>query len=198
MAEIILASASPVRAAMLRQAGLSVTCHPARIDEETIRAALSAEGASPRDQADALAEMKALRLSDRFPDAFVIGCDQILDCDGTVYSKPASIDAARAQLLSLRGRTHLLHSAVVLYHKRRPEWRHLGEARLTMRPFSDSFLDSYLQRNADSVTTTVGAYKIEEEGLRLFSQIRGDHFTILGLPLLPLLNHLALRGVIEA
>ncbi len=198
MSPIVLASASPIRAALLRNAGLEVESHPARIDEETIRAALTAEGASPRDQADALAEMKAAKLAPRFPRSVVIGCDQVLDFGGQVYGKPETPDAARAQLLALRGGTHRLLSAVVVYQDGGPVWRHMGEVRLTMREFSDEYLDGYIARNGASVLNSVGGYKLESEGVRLFSRIEGDYFTVLGLPLVALLGYLGQRGVIPA
>lgn len=198
MTQIILASASAIRAALLGNAGLRLTTAVARVDEESLRQAMTAEGASPRDQADALAELKAARIAGRNPEAVVIGCDQVLDLDGQVLGKPETIDAARAQLTRLRGRSHKLHSAVVLYEGNRPVWRHVEEVRLTMRAFSDDYLDDYLQRNGAGLLDSVGGYKLEEEGVRLFSEVRGDYFTVLGLPLLPLLNYLAQRGMIAA
>lgn len=197
MSEIILASQSKIRAELLCNAGLSVTCHPARIDEDAIRVALEAEGAHPRDQADALAEMKAQKVASRFPDAVVIGCDQVLDFKGKVFGKPADVDAARAQLLALSGQTHKLLSAVVLYEKGKPVWRHVGEVRLTMREISPAYLDAYLLRNGKSILDSVGGYKLESEGVRLFSRVDGDYFNVLGLPLLPLLGYLGQRGMIE-
>jgi len=191
-----LASGSVTRLALLQAAGLDVTATPVRLDEAALRASLAAEGASPRDMADALAEMKARKLADRLSGALVLGCDQILDCDGEVWGKPASADAARAQLVRLRGRTHRLFSALVLFDGQDPVWRHVGDVRLTMRPFSDGYLDAYLQRNWPALADTVGAYKLEDEGVRLFERIEGDYFSILGLPLLPLLDYLGRRGFI--
>jgi septum formation protein len=195
---ILLASSSEIRLQMLRAAGVSVTVRPARIDEEAIRAALESEGATPRDLADTLAEMKARKIAEKEPTAHVLGCDQVLELKGQVFAKPASPEDARAQLLALRGKTHRLLSAAVLYHDGRPVWRHVGEARLTMRDLSDSYLDDYLARNWDSIRHAVGCYKLEEEGVRLFSAIEGDHFTILGLPLIPLLSYLGQKGIIPA
>lgn len=198
MRPILLASTSPVRATLLRNAGLAFDTRPARIDEETIRTALEAEGATPRDIADALAEMKAARIAPRHPEALVIGCDQVLEFEGRALGKPATPEALRAQILALRGHTHRLFSAVVVYQDSRPLWRHVGVARLTMHAISDAYLDDYLSRNAADLMDSVGGYKLESEGVRLFSQIEGDYFTILGLPLLPLLSWLAVRGDIPA
>lgn len=193
----ILASGSSIRAQMLRNAGLAVDVQPARVDEAAILEALLLDGASPRDIADALAESKARKVAGRRPESYVLGCDQVLSVKGECLQKPQTQQAARAQLQQLRGQTHQLLSAAVLYNEGEPVWRHVGVARLTMRPFSDSFLDSYIARNWPGISESVGAYKLEEEGVRLFAQIQGDYFTILGLPLLELLNYLSLRGVIE-
>jgi septum formation protein len=195
---LVLASGSATRARLLAQAGIGVEPRPARIDEEALCHALVADGVRPRDVADALAEAKARKVSRHAADAVVIGCDQVLDVDGAVWGKPDSRDAARAQLRALRGRSHMLHSAVVLYHRGEPIWRHVGEVRLTMRPFSDAYLDAYLGRNWPAVQQSVGAYLMEGEGVRLFSRVEGDHFDVLGLPLVPLLDYLSLRGFIPA
>ena len=195
---LLLASASETRAAMLRAAGLSPQVLPARIDEEAIRAALQAEGAGPRDLADALAEMKARKLSDKHPDALVLGADQVLELKGEVFAKPETPDAARAQLRALSGKTHRLLSAAVVYRAGKPEWRHVGEARLTMHDLTGGEIDSYVTRNWDSIRHSVGCYQIEKEGVCLMSRIEGDHFTILGLPLIPLLSWLRLRGEMPA
>ena len=183
---------------MLRAAGLVVTSRPARIDESAIRAGLAAEGAGPRDQADALAELKARKIALREPDALVLGADQILSLHGAVLAKPETQSDARAQLLALRGQSHHLYSAAVLYDSGAPIWRHVSTARLTMRAFSDAYLDAYLSRCWPGISGSVGGYQIEAEGVRLFDQIEGDHFTILGLPLLPLLSYLGLRGLIPS
>lgn len=195
---LILASGSEIRASLLRRAGVEVTALPARIDEEMIRQSLQAENAKPHDVADALAEMKAARVADKHPGALVLGCDQVLEFGGAILSKPETLEQARQQLTDLRGKSHRLLSALVLYDAAKPIWRHIGEANLTMKPVSDRYLDGYLGRNWPGISASVGGYKLEEEGIRLFSAITGDYFTILGLPLLPLLSYLAQRGFIES
>lgn len=155
------------------------------------------DGAKPRDIADALAEQKARRVSSKHPDALVIGCDQVLDFSGKLLSKPPTIAAAKQQLTALRGEQHSLYSAVVIYQNNRALWRHVGHTRLWMRDFSDQFLDGYLARTGNEITQTVGCYKFEEEGIRLFSKIEGDYFNILGMPLLELVNQLTTLGPLE-
>jgi septum formation protein len=194
--QILLASSSPTRLQMLRAAGLTVDAIAPRVDEASIRDALVAEGAHPRDIADTLAEMKARKVAEKHPDALVLGCDQVLALDRQTFAKPETPDEARAQLRQLRGHSHKLLSAIVAYENAQPVWRHVAEARLTMHAISDAYLDDYVIRNWDSIRHSVGCYKIEEEGVRLFSAITGDHFTILGLPLLPLLAWAGTRGMI--
>lgn len=198
MRPIVLASTSSIRATLLRNAGVQITTHSARVDEDTIRAALQAEGATPRDIADTLAEMKAERIAARHPDALIIGADQVLDYRGQAFGKPADTGELRQQLQTLRGQTHQLLSAAVVFEEGRPVWRHVGLARLAMRDFSDDWLNGYLDRNAADLLDSVGGYKLESEGVRLFSRIEGDYFTILGLPLLPLLEWLSVRGSIPS
>jgi septum formation protein len=193
---VLLASSSSTRLQMLQAAGLTVDAIAPRVDESSIRDSLVAEGAHPRDIADTLAEMKARKVAEKHPDALILGCDQVLALDRQTFAKPETQDEARAQLRQLRGQSHKLLSAIVAYENAQPVWRHVAEARLTMHAISDAYLDDYVARNWDSIRHSVGCYKIEEEGVRLFSAITGDHFTILGLPLLPLLAWLGTRGMI--
>lgn len=193
---IILASTSEIRSNLLRNAGVNHDIIPARIDEDSVKRALEAEGAPPRDIADTLAEMKARKVAEKGQGGLVIGCDQVLSFKGKVLSKPETRDDARTQMNTLRGETHQLLSAAVIYEDLKPVWRHVGVARLSMRDFSDAYRDDYLDRNWDSIRWSVGGYKIEEEGIRLFRMVQGDTFTIQGLPLLELLSYLTLRGTL--
>jgi septum formation protein len=194
---LLLASSSAIRLHLLQQAGIETTAMPARIDEETIRQSLESEQAKPQDIADALAEMKARKLAEKHPEALVLGCDQLLAFNDKIYAKAESIADARSQLQAFRGQTHTLISALVLYDAGKPIWRHISTAKLTMRNASDTYIDAYLARNWHSIQHAVGGYKLEEEGIRLFTAIDGDYFTILGLPLLPLISYLGTRGFIE-
>ncbi len=197
MLPLLLASASPIRRQLLEAAAIPVEALPARVDEDNIRAALEAEGAHPRDIADTLAEAKARKLAARHPERLVLGCDQVLEFDRRVWSKPETPDQALIQLKTLRGQTHRLLSAAVVYDRAQPVWRHVSRADLTMRQVSDRYLQDYVARNWQQIRHSVGAYQLEAEGVRLFSAIEGDYFTILGLPLLPLLDWLGTRGFID-
>lgn len=193
---VVLASASEARATMLRGAGVAVEIAPAHVDEEAIKEAFRAEGVAPRDLADALAEAKARRGGAAHPDALVIGADQVLVAGDEMFDKPRNRAEARAQLMQLRGGSHELLSAAVIAVGGAPVWRHVGAARLTMRPFSEAFLDSYLEAEGDAVLSTVGGYRIEGRGAQLFSRVSGDYFSILGMPLLEVLGYLRARKVI--
>lgn len=195
--DIILASGSEIRAQLLRNAAISHEVIRPRVDEEALKLALVSEEASPRDIADALAESKARKIGMKRPEALVIGCDQVLARDGAIYSKPETPEAALDQLRALRAKRHMLLSAAVIYHNGEPLWRHVGQVRLYMRDLSDSYLEDYVERNWDSIRWSVGGYKLEEEGVRLFSRIEGDYFTILGLPLLELINYLVMAGDLD-
>lgn len=194
---LTLASASEIRAQLLRNAGVEIDIQPARIDEETIRASLEADGASPRDLADALAEFKARKISEKNPDHLVLGCDQVAELGGKVLSKPRDEGDAKAQLAMMSGQTHRLLSAAVLYQDGKPLWRHVGVVRMRMRDLSDDYIANYVIRNWESIRHSVGAYKLEEEGVRLFAKVDGDYFNVLGLPLTELLSYLILRGDLE-
>jgi len=194
--ELKLASTSATRREMLEKAGVAVICHAPRVDEDLIRDSLLSEGASPRDIADALAEAKARKIGLKFPDGLTLGCDQVLDLQGKLFTKPETPDDAIRQLTELAGNSHVLYSAAVVYEGGKPVWRHISEARLYMREASRDYITDYVRRNWPAISGSVGAYRIEEEGVRLFHRIEGDHFTILGLPLMPLLGWLGIRGLI--
>jgi septum formation protein len=193
---VLLASESEARAAMLRAAGLEVEVQPARIDEAALKEALLAEEAAPRDIADALAELKAKRVSGRAPGRLVLGADQVLVADGALHDKPRDRAEAAKQLRALRGRTHQLLSAAVIARDGAAIWRHVGTARLAMRPFTDRFLEEYLDREGEAVCASVGAYRLEGLGAQLFARVEGDYFSILGLPLLEVLEFLRAQGVL--
>jgi len=185
---LILASASASRRALLAAAGLRFDVQPADIDEAAVKRAARARGAGAAEAALELATLKARRIAEREPDAVVIGADQILVHAGEWFDKPPSVAAAGEQLRALRGRSHVLATAVVCQQGARWVWRHVAEPRLTMREFSDDFLDDYLQAEGDDVTSTVGAYRLEGRGIHLFASVEGEHSAILGLPMLDLLE----------
>ena len=197
MSALILASTSATRQRLLRAAGLRFTAEAASVDETSVLESLVAEKAKPRDVADVLAELKAVKISYRNPEATVIGADQVLSLGAEMFQKPIDRDAARAQLLRLRGRTHVLSSAVCVARGGSVVWRLVDEARLTMRAFSDEFLDAYLVDAAEDILGSVGAYHVEGVGIQLFSKIEGDAFTIQGLPLLPLIDFLRTHGMVR-
>ena len=193
---LVLASGSSIRAQMLRDANVSFEAIVPRVDEETLKVSMLAENALPRDIADALAEMKARKISGKHPGAWVIGCDQVLDFKGQLISKPTSPEQARDVLGQMCGNSHKLYSAAVIYADNRPIWRHVGQVRLHMRAASAGFLDDYISRNWEEIRHCAGGYMLESEGVRLFESIDGDYFNVLGMPLLEILNYLAQRGVI--
>jgi septum formation protein len=194
---LILASKSPFRAQILRNAGVSFRAEAAAIDERAAEAPLLKSGATPEEVASALAEAKAMEVSDRFPDAFVLGADQTLSLGDELFHKPADMEGARRQLLKLSGKTHMLSSAIVLVRGSETIWRHVSVARMTMRKLSPAFIGRHLVQVREAALSSVGAYQYEGEGIQLFEKFDGDHFTIVGLPLLPLLKELRLLGEID-
>lgn len=195
---LILASNSLTRRDMLQNAGVVVECVPARIDEMAVKAALLAQQAPARDIADALAEMKSRRIATKNPERLVLGADQVLVCNGVLFDKPTNIEQAKNQLLALRGQTHTLYSAAVIYDQAMPVWRFIGRADLTMREFSDAFLARYLDTLGDDLFTTVGGYKLESLGSQLFLSVKGDYFSVLGLPLLEVLAFLRGKDICQS
>ena len=192
---LVLASASPFRKALLANAGLSFDIEPATVDERAIEETL--DGVEAEDIALILAEAKAQDVSERKPGALVIGSDQTLSLGGDVFHKPANMDEARRRLLALSGRTHELNSAVVLAKDGETIWRHVSVARLTMRKLDPAFIGRHLSNVGDQVLSSVGAYQLEGEGIQLFERFEGDYFTIVGLPMLPLLAQLRELGAID-
>ncbi|MEX0921372.1 MAG: Maf family nucleotide pyrophosphatase [Rhodovibrionaceae bacterium] len=193
---LVLASASPSRRALLSNAGVDCRFEAAAVDEEELKVSLRAEGAAAAETAEALAELKARHVSRRYPGALVIGADQMLDCAGSWFDKPPDLDHATGHLRALSGRSHSLFSAVCVVRDDRRLWHHVEEARLTMRELSDGFIQDYLAAAGPAVCASVGAYQLEGRGAQLFSKIEGDYFTILGLPLLPLLDFLRNHGAV--
>ena len=197
MTAVILASASATRAELLRNAGLTLETVASGVDEEALKGALTQEGATPRDIADALAEAKAVKVSARRA-GLVIGSDTTLDLDGALYDKPGSLEEARAHLRAFRGRTHRLHTAAVIAEDGNAVWRRVETASLTVRDFSEDFLSKYMAAEGDALLGSVGCYRLEGLGAQLFSRIEGDYFSILGLPLLAILDYLRIRQVLPS
>jgi septum formation protein len=194
-APLCLASASPVRAQLLKSAGVDFEIDPADIDEGATKATYVEASGKPS-LAAVLAEKKGLWVARRRPKDLVLGADQTLTCDGIAFDKPADLAAARETLSQLRGRRHTLTAAVSIVRGESVLWQYQSEATLEMRTFSDSFLDQYLAAAGTSILTSVGAYRLESHGAQLFSAVEGDYFTVLGLPLIPVLNFLRGEGVL--
>jgi septum formation protein len=198
IASLILASSSPFRRMLLENAGLAFTAVAANIDERAIEAPLEYGGAGPDTVALVLARAKARKVSDRFPGALVIGSDQTMSLGSQVFHKPKDIAEAGHHLSLLSGETHRLNSAIALARDGDIVWEHVAHAELTMRPLSADFIQRHLARIGNKALASVGAYQLEAEGIQLFSKIDGDYFTILGLPMLPLLGQLREMGMIDA
>ena len=192
---LVLASSSPFRRMLMENAGLTFESQAADIDERKIEASL--EGASPDQVALTLARAKALEVSQRHSDALVIGSDQTMSLGNRVFHKPKSLGEAKENLLSLSGKTHRLNSAIAIVRDHGVLWEHVSHADLTVRPLTEAFVDRYLARVGEKAFSSVGAYQLEGEGIQLFSEIEGDYFTILGLPMLPLLDKLRELGAID-
>lgn len=196
---LLLASNSASRKAMLGAAGVPFTAEASGADEDAMKAALAARGTSPRDTADALAELKAVKVSLRRPDRLVLGSDSIVAlADGSLLDKPETREQARAHLQAMAGGTHRIISAAVIAEGGRPVWRHVEIAKLHVRPLSDAFLDAYLDAEWPAIAGCVGCFRIEGPGVQLFRRIDGDYFTILGMPLLAVLDYLRTRGMMVA
>jgi len=193
---VVLASASAARRRLLADAGIDVTADAPRVDEDSVKAAFRADGAGPGDAAEALAEMKAQRVTTRHPGAFVIGADQVLICEGHWFDKPADRADAAAHLRALSGRRHQLVVTAVVVRDATRLWHYTDRAELAVRPLSDAFIESYLDAAGPAVLHSVGAYQLEGRGAQLFTEVRGDFFTVLGLPLLPLLGFLREHKVV--
>jgi septum formation protein len=193
---VVLASASPTRAHLLRAAGVPFEQRPTPVDEASLKEALRAEGVTAGDAAVALAELKAQRIASQMPDAIVLGADQILTCQERWFDKPQDRAAARSQLSELAGRWHELATAVVAFRGGARVWHHLAVPRLWLRDCSPEFLEAYLDAVGDAAPSSVGAYQIEGLGGQLLARIQGDHFAVLGLPLLQLLEFLREQGVL--
>jgi septum formation protein len=192
---IILASGSQSRRAVLTAAGIEADTIKPNVDEDAAKASFRASDMKVRDQAMQLAELKSVKISMREP-GLVIGCDQMLSLDGEAFDKPVDLADARNHLVKLSGKAHTLETAIVISEEGNPVWRYLARPKLTVRPLSDAFIDTYVEAVGEPLLSTVGAYQLEGLGAQLFTRIEGDYFSILGLPLLPLLDYLRTRGVL--
>ena len=195
MAEIVLASGSASRRALLAGAGVEAESVKPNVDEDAAKAVMRADGLSVRDQAMQLAELKAIKVS-RARSGLVIGGDQMLNLDGEAFDKPPTLAAAKQHLQKLSGKSHHLETAIVIAEDGAPVWRFLARPKLTVRTLSVEFIERYVATCGESLLSTVGAYQLEGQGAQIFTQIEGDYFSILGLPLLPLLDYLRVRGVL--
>lgn len=196
-ANIILASTSPFRRALLENAGVAFDVDRPQVDERAVEEAVATSGVTPAEIALILAQAKAEEVSARQPASLVIGCDQTLSFEGQLLHKPKDMEEARRRLLAFSGQTHFLHSAVVVARGGLMIWSHVAEAAMTMRPLDPGFVGRHLARVGEKALSSVGAYQVEGEGIQLFERIEGDHFTIVGLPLLPLLKALRELGAID-
>ncbi len=197
-ASVVLASASPIRKRLLEAAGVILDVRPAMIDEETVRQSLQAENVTSMEMATSLAELKARRISRSSDQHLTIGCDQILEFEGEICSKSRRHEDARLLLRRLRGKSHSLYAAAVICEQGTPVWRSVSSARVTMRSYSDAYLESYLHRGGENLRGSVGCYHIEEEGIRMIAELSGDIYAVYGLPMIALLGYLIDRGILDS
>ena len=195
--KIILASESKIRRKLLLQAEVNFQSIAAKIDEDTIKESLKNEDAKPKDISDALAEYKAIRVANNFPTDIIIGCDQILVCNNEIISKARTLNEAKETLKLLRGKSHQLLSSAVIYDNNKPVWRTTSRAQLFMRDFTDEYLEYYIKTSGTDILSSVGRYLLENNGVNLFNRIQGDYFTVLGFPLLEVLDFLRIRELIK-
>ena len=195
--KLILASSSKIRKQLLNNANVPFISIEPNIDEDAVKSSLLLEKYPLRDVADALAELKASKISSKHLDSLVLGCDQILEFNGAILEKPGSKTLAVEQLIKISGKKHTAHSAAVIYENRVPVWRFVGKADLILRNSSERYIFDYVSRNWDNIKSSVGGYQIEEEGCRLIQKISGDYFSVLGMPLLEIVNFLSIKGIID-
>ena len=195
--KLVLASASAVRTRLLTNAGVPHLVDPAHVDEVSVRDTLLAEGADHSAIAETLGELKAQRISQKWPGEIVLGADQVLSCNGVLFEKPADLDRVRAHLKALMGKSHILHTSASVVRDGTVLWHQNASSTLHMRTLSDKFIDAYVETVGDAAFASVGAYELEGLGPQLFSRIDGDFFVILGLPMLPLMEFLRNNGVVK-